>query len=159
MSQVFDNWYVRVSGQSYGPYADALMRRFVAEGRVTPASEISADPSSGFFPAQRYAEFRAWQNGEAPAVRETTSSKPVNRHLVMAELRSGQSLNFLRQMQAYMQCTRIGDTVWLVDGAEDTPTLTTALQATVTSSDRLFIVDITGQEPGQHGFMDMSRSA
>jgi hypothetical protein len=161
MSQIFDNWYVRVSGQSYGPYTDELMRRFVNEGRITPASEISADPKAGFFAAQRYAEFRDWQGGERrqEQPRESVSSQPVNRHLVMAELRSGQSLNFLRQMQSYMQCSRIGDTVWLVDGAQSTEALTDALRATVTPSDRLFIVDITGQEPGQHGFMDMSRSA
>ena len=155
MPQVFDNWFVRVGDQDYGPYTDEMMRRFVVEGRVSATSEISADPNSGYFHASRYAEFHGWQAGEAP----TVSSKPVTRHLVMAELRSGRSLDFLRQMQTYLQCTRIGDTVWLVDGAESTQSLTAALQSVVASNDRLFIVDITDRETGQHGFLDMSRSA
>ena len=158
MAQVFDKWFVQVSGQSYGPYTDAMMRRFVGEGRVTGGTPISADPASGFHQAALYAEFRAWK-AEPGAEPVALSSRPVARHLVMAELRSGQSVNFLRQLQAYMQSSRIGDTVWLVDGAPSTPELTAALQATLLPGDRLYVVDVTGRDPGTYGFLDMSKTA
>jgi|GEM_PF-3451909 len=173
MGAVFDQWYVQVGGESYGPYTDDMMARFVAEGRVTATSDISADPSSGVFAAMRYEDFARWsQAGHAPpgtttaatplkaaSIRNGPTAPKVTRHIVMAELRSGQSIAFLRQLQAYLQCTRIGDTVWLLDGAGDTGILTNALKATLTPTDRLFIADITDQPTGQSGFIDHSRSA
>ena len=160
MSAVFDQWYVRVSGQDYGPYTDELMGRFVGEGRITETSEISADPANGFHAALRYADFRRWSDASGrpltPAATPARTNR-VTRHLVMAELRSGQSVGFLRQMQSYRQCTRIGDTVWLVDGAGDTAQLTAALRATLHPNDRMFVADITQSETGQAGFIDMTR--
>ena len=158
MAQVFDRWFVRVSGQTYGPYTDAMMRRFTREGRIQPQSEISADPAQGFFHAARYAEFADWESGSEP-VEGAASSRPVTRHLVMAELRSGRSVEFLRQLATYLQSSRIGDTVWLVDGAPGTKELTAALEATLQAGDRLFVVDVTDREPGTYGFLEVSRSA
>ena len=178
MSAVFDQWFVQVGGDSYGPYTDEMMARFVAEGRVTATSDISATPASGFFAAMRYDDFARWsgaQNsvqsapvqaspGQQSPIRQSPNqqapvSQPMTRHIVMAELRSGHSIAFLRQLQAYLQCTRIGDTVWLVDGAGDTAALTAALKATLTPTDRLFIADITGRPTGQSGFIDHTQSA
>ena len=177
MSAVFDQWFVQVGGESYGPYTNDMMARFVAEGRVTATSDISAAPASGFFAAMRYHDFARWSGAHtaAPSVLQQNparqaaphrnpaqmdaASRPVTRHIVMAELRSGHSIAFLRQLQAYLQCTRIGDTVWLVDGAGDTAELTAALKATLTPTDRLFIADITGRPTGQSGFIDHTQSA
>lgn len=163
MSEVFDQWYVNVGGQSYGPYTHAMMARFVGEGRVTSTSEITADPSAGWYSAARYPQFAQWtvegHGAAAQSDKPSVSSRPVTRHLVMAELRSGGSLDLLRAMQGYMQCTRIGDTVWLVDGAGDTDALTRTLSRSVSAGDRLFIVDITSSETGQFGFLDAAKSA
>lgn len=54
------HWYVFVESQSYGPYSDAQMRGFVAEGRVGTNSLISNDPQSGFFSAPEYDAFNLW---------------------------------------------------------------------------------------------------
>ena len=171
MSGVYDSWHVRVGQQGYGPYTHAMMARFVSEGRVTASSHISADPAQGWFAAVQYPQWREW-SGAAPAqapvqqpatpqqpVRQSVSSRPVTRHIVMAELRSGRGVDFLRAVQGYMQATRIGDAVWLVDGAGDTQALTATLRAAVGPGDRVFVADITTSETGQHGFMDPARSA
>ena len=170
MSVVYDSWHVRVGEQGYGPYTHAMMARFVAEGRVTASSHISADPAQGWFAAVQYPQWREW-SGAAPAqapirqpaqqqpVRQSVSSRPVTRHIVMAELRSGRGVDFLRAVQGYMQATRIGDAVWLVDGAGDTQALTATLRAAVGLGDRVFVADITTSETGQYGFMDPARSA
>lgn len=39
-----DAWWVNVGGKSYGPYAFAEMERFIAEGRLTGASQIGSSP-------------------------------------------------------------------------------------------------------------------
>ena len=172
MSGVYDSWHVRVGQQGYGPYTHAMMARFVSEGRVTASSHITADPAQGWFAAVQYPQWREW-SGAAPAqdpvqqpatpqqqpVRQSVSSRPVSRHIVMAELRSGRGVDFLRAVQGYMQTTRIGDAVWLVDGAGDTQALTATLRAAVGPGDRVFVADITTSETGQYGFMDPARSA
>ena len=171
MSGVYDSWHVRVGEQGYGPYTHAMMARFVGEGRVTASSHISADPAQGWFAAVQYPQWREWSgaaSAQQPAqqqpaqhqpVRRSVSSRPVSRHIVMAELRSGRGVDFLRAVQGYMQATRIGDSVWLVDGAGDTQALTATLRAAVGPGDRIFVADITTSETGQYGFMDPARSA
>ena len=155
----FDSWFVFVNGQSYGPYTDALMRRFVAEGRVGAASQISADPAQGFFEAARYGEFAGWQADLARHGQQPAQGSPARRHLVMAELRSGHSVGFLRELQNFRGASRIGDAVWLVDGAAGTAELTDRLSHTLAPTDRLFVVDITDREAGTWGFGALSRSA
>ena len=175
MSAVFDQWYVRVNGSDYGPYTDEMMQRYTVEGRITGESDISADPPAGFYPASRYADYARWSAVQSVAPlsadarpdpstpsqshsRLTVTPARVSRHLVMAELRSGQSLDFLRCIQNYRQCTRIGDAVWLVDGAGDTTAFAEALRTTLYPADRMFVVDITHSETAHSGFIDMSEA-
>ena len=179
-SDVYDSWHVRVGGHGYGPYTHAMMVGFVREGRVTADSHISADPAQGWFSAAQYPQWAEWTAAARPAhpagqsatsqpahqaaplrqpTRQSVSSRPVTRHMVMAEIRSGRGVDFLRAVQAYMQATRIGDAVWLVDGAGDTDALTAALRGAAGPGDRIFVADITGSDTGQYGFLDSARSA
>ncbi|MDO5567557.1 MAG: DUF4339 domain-containing protein, partial [Planctomycetia bacterium] len=36
-------YYIRVAGQTYGPYPFQQLQGFVREGRITPQSEVSSD--------------------------------------------------------------------------------------------------------------------
>ncbi|PHR55420.1 MAG: hypothetical protein COA43_15445 [Robiginitomaculum sp.] len=53
-------WYVQVQNQAYGPYSDAQMQSFVAEGRITEGSFISNAPEQGYFNAVAYDVFKIW---------------------------------------------------------------------------------------------------
>ena len=53
-------WYVRVEGETYGPYDDATMWGFVQESRVTVHSEVSVRPDRGFRPARDWLEIAHW---------------------------------------------------------------------------------------------------
>lgn len=43
-----NQWYVQVSGQSYGPYTMAQMVAYIGEGRIIANSLISQDPAHGY---------------------------------------------------------------------------------------------------------------
>ena len=52
-----NQWYVQVSGQSYGPYSMAQMIAFIGEGRVIAGSLISQDATQGFAMAAGFPAF------------------------------------------------------------------------------------------------------
>ena len=57
MMQNQNQWYVQVSGQSYGPYSMAQMIAFIGEGRVIAGSLISQDATQGFAMAAGFPAF------------------------------------------------------------------------------------------------------
>jgi len=96
MMQNQNQWYVQVSGQSYGPYSMAQMIAFIGEGRIIAGSLISQDATQGFamaagFPAfagqlapyaaphvlqQAHAQQQAHQGLAAPQPREPLTPEP-----------------------------------------------------------------------------------
>ena len=54
------HWYVQIQNQAYGPYSEAQMQGFVAEGRVNEQSLISNDPAQGFYAALGYDAYFAF---------------------------------------------------------------------------------------------------
>jgi hypothetical protein len=71
---------VQAAGQAWGPYTEARMAGFVAEGRVSAATPVSPWSSGPFAPAADMPEFaevlRARQAGPAPAVTEMQPPAP-----------------------------------------------------------------------------------
>ncbi len=145
MIQNQNQWYVEVSGQSYGPYSVAQMFAFIGEGRVIANSLISQDPTQAFamavgFPAfagqlAPYTPQAAPQvarqpiapqvSGQAVAVQPAPVTAPIASHaakpsvfMVMAEISSGNGMRFLQALQAHGTAQRIGDSVWLLRSIE-----------------------------------------
>lgn len=100
-------------------------------------------------PAQPAENFASSYEQPAQAqiqMRTQTQSVPQSQHkttvfLVMAEIRSGQTMGFLQALQSYGEAQRIGDNLWLVRGATTAQLLRNALSQTLTREDRLFILD------------------
>ena len=152
-----NQWYVQVSGQSYGPYNIDQMRNFIEEGRVISSSLISQDMVQGFamaaaFPA--FAPMLAPKPVQSPSLKPQASSNEdysepaiasqraqVTVFLVMAEIRSDNAMHFLQVLQTYGTAQRIGDTVWLLRSDIQLEAIHGALSATLDRSDRLFILD------------------
>ena len=151
-------WHVQFAEQVYGPYGTAQMQAFVAEGRIIDTSLITHDQSRGFFRASAYPIFAEWVQQaqpvqpvyqEQPMQLAVGQSHPVSApaahtlsvFLVMAEIRSGQAMRFLQILQSLGKAQRIGDSVWLLQAANDVDGLRRALSQDLTKQDRLFIVD------------------
>lgn len=162
MQTAQNQWYVQVSGQSYGPYSVDQMRGFIAEGRVIATSLISQDMEQGFAMAAAFPAFspmlaptatprpltldtpvsQAAQHPQhQPQQSQPAASKSVTVYLVMAEIRSDAAMGFLQALQAYGTAQRIGDTVWLLRSDVPLEPLHGALAASLTRQDRLFILD------------------
>lgn len=160
MQTAQNQWYVQVSGQSYGPYSVDQMRGFIAEGRVIATSLISQDMEQGFAMAAAFPAFSPMlapkatprpltldtpvaQAAQQPVSQQPISAAPksVTVYLVMAEIRSDAAMGFLQALQAYGTAQRIGDTVWLLRSDVPLEPLHSALSASLTRQDRLFILD------------------
>ena len=72
---------------------------------------------------------------------QAASNAPTNVFLVMAEIRSGGAMEFLKALQSYGIAQRIGDTVWLLRSGTGVEQLRNALSQSLDRQDRLFILD------------------
>ncbi len=166
MIQNQNQWYVQVSGQSYGPYSVAQMFAFIGEGRVIANSLISQDPTQAFAMAVGFPAFAGQLAPYTPqATPQAAAPQPVTAQpiatqaapiaqiapqtakpsifMVMAEISSGNGMRFLQALQAHGTAQRIGDSVWLLRsmGGSDIDALRNGLSETLTRQDRLFIID------------------
>jgi len=164
------NWYVQVQHQNYGPYSDEQMGGFTKEGRIEAGALITSDINAGFYRADSFDAFKYWQGQyQAPAIqgqqipqpapqpeapttqRATQQATPsdisTNIYLVMAEIKSGASMGFLQVLQSFGQPQRIGDTVWLLRCYSPVENLRNHLSQTLSSEDRLFILDSSNNKP------------
>ncbi len=157
MIQNQNQWYVEVSGQSYGPYSVAQMFAFIGEGRIIANSLVSQDPTQAFAMAAGFPAFAGQLTPHATpqpvAIQPAPVTAPVTMatpkpsiFMVMAEISSGNGMRFLQALQAHGTAQRIGDSVWLLRSIEggnagDIDVLRNALSETLTRQDRLFIID------------------
>ncbi|WP_409433848.1 hypothetical protein ACJ3XI_04900 [Litorimonas sp. RW-G-Af-16] len=140
-------WYIQVDAQAYGPFTDQILWQYMCEGRVTAQSLISQNPTQDFRPVSADPSLMNWlsqtpdnqQKNAEPAAPQPTAKKSV--FMVMAEIRSGKGMDFLRTLQGLGQVERIGDTLWLLQAAATADELRNILSQPLNADDRLFILD------------------
>ncbi len=71
-------WYVKAAGGVWGPYPEARVAGFVAEGRVSPATLLSPWAGGPFAPAQASVEFEPLFRSQVEA-RTGTDDRPAGR--------------------------------------------------------------------------------
>ncbi len=152
------SWHVHFSGQTYGPYSSTQMQAFVEEGRVVETSLITHQLDRGFYRASAYPVFKTWSEANAQsqpveqasamkvAVGQSHKAAPLQSRgpavfLIMAEIRSGQTMRFLQTLQSHGKAQRIGDTVWLLKATSSVDILRRSLSQDLSKQDRLFILD------------------
>lgn len=109
---------------------------------AVPIAPLHTDPLIAHAPTstpsqstvQPQTAFKAQTEANAPQTTETV-------HLVMAELRGGQSMGFLRALQNFGTAQRIGDSIWLLRSASTISEIRNALSQTLGAEDRLFLMD------------------
>ena len=129
-------WYVRVDDSVYGPFDDATLRDYMREGRVTAQSFISQDVRGEFRQVATYPAMML-AIGESPAA----ASQALAPRLIMAEIRSGRSLQFLQLLQTLGPSQRVGDSVWVLSSALDAAALCDVLSRPLGQQDRMMVLD------------------
>jgi hypothetical protein len=142
-----DDYFVSVDETVYGPYPEALMKQYIAECRVVPQSLVSNQQHIGFQRAHmhpRLAELFSQKTATAP------QQKPVlpSVFMVIADINSGQHLNFLKSLQTLGKASRLTDTVWIVAAQIDLNEMRDILSRSLTSEDRLLIHDTFSNRAG-----------
>lgn len=152
-------WYIQVEQQSYGPFDDQTLWAFMCEGRVNAQSLISQYPNTAFRLVSADPGLMNWiaqvplnaqQNYQAQHVQtQGPSHNPqaaLTAFMIMAEIRSGQAMEFLQTLQSLGDVERIGDTVWLLQARASSEDIRNMLCQPLSSDDRLFVMDSFANE-------------
>lgn len=140
-------YYVSVNDEVYGPYSNAMMKDYVAQGRIVEQSLISTSPISGFSQAQTQEAFLRWQS---KSVETQPLKKPVlpSIFFVMADINSGNHLNFLKSLQTLGKVQRLSDAVWIIAAQVELNEMREILSRSLTNEDTLFIHDTFSNRAG-----------
>jgi hypothetical protein len=133
-------WFVRVEGTIYGPFTDTVLASFLDEGRVTAQSFIRQGTIGEFRQVATLPALMNYiQNRTNHTVQDVTS---FNRQtcFIMAEVRSGQSMAFLKTLQSLGDVQRIGQTIWMVSGPANPQQIIEALSPPLSQEDRIFVL-------------------
>lgn len=165
------NWFAKVEGRVYGPYTDEAMQGFVSEGRIVAGSQITNNPAAGFFDASAFDIFSFWAGtGQAQATAEigrvtapvqTQSPAPQSfaAHIqtpeptaepasgrvmiIMAEIRTQDSVMFQSALGDFGSYERVSDTFWLLKTDSGAQSVRDRLAHTLGRQDRMFIMDVS----------------
>lgn len=161
--QSAQTWYVQVEGQSYGPFDAATVRIFFAEGRLTESSLLCPNPMGPYSPALNWPDcaslmVRPAQNihynreainqdvsrqSEAERHVDTPAASARTALLIIVEIRSSRTMQFLQSLQVLGTVDRIGDTMWLVQTDYEPARAKDRLAAALTERDRLLVVTVS----------------
>lgn len=140
-------WWVQIKGKAYGPYDLAQMQRFMAEGRLRPASLVSNSPDG------EWREARAAEGLAAPArPRALTTSaaaegeKPVAELanvFVYAEIHSGGWTPFMAALESMGVVVDLAPGLWLVRTRHSAGVVRNTLSQTLERGDRFVVIDAT----------------
>ncbi|HTI66240.1 MAG TPA: hypothetical protein VL460_01700 [Caulobacteraceae bacterium] len=143
-------WYVQAGGKVWGPYPEARIGAFVAEGRVAPETLMAPQAEGPFRPAARQARLHrlfgdvelAGPDGPArPQAPEAASTLPVRPLLVWAALKSQRPDRFEALLGAYGPYVRVGPGLWLVRARVGPAGLRNAMTRRLDGGDALMVLD------------------
>lgn len=144
-------WFIQVDGQAYGPFTDEILWSFMTEGRVTAQSQVSQNPQMGYRTVAADPGLMSWlsqvpqKQAETPAP-VAAPRPPLTVFMVMAEIRSGRGMDFLRGLQSLGQVQRVGDTNWVLRAEAKASDVRDVLSQPLGADDRLFILDSFANE-------------
>ena len=144
-------WFVQAAGKVWGPYPEARIQAFVAEGRVAAETLLGVAPEGPFHPAARHGRLSslfgdpveahaspASPVAEAAPAYAPTPARPL---LVWAGLKSQKPERFEQALAAHGPFVRIGADLWLVRARTGASALRNALTRRIGSDDALMVVE------------------
>lgn len=131
-------WFIQAAGRVWGPYAEARLQGFVAEGRVTAGTRVASHPEGPFAPARERIELDALFGAPRP---EPAPSGPLRSMLVWAELASTGVEPFEDELSAYGAQVAIRHGLWFVQTRLEPAALRNALSRGLRGDDALLVVE------------------
>lgn len=139
-------WWVQTNDRAYGPYNDAQMIRFLAEGRVRPTTRVSHHADGPFIEARLVDELMRPNTAGfgAPAkpvlaVKETAGG--LANMFVFAEIQSGAQPKFMAALEGLGVIVDLAHNFWLVRTRHSVGAVRNALSQTLAYGDRFVAVD------------------
>lgn len=141
-------WFVQAGGKVWGPYPEARIESFVAEGRVAAETLLSPQAEGPFRPAARQARLhRLFGDVElasgdvVPEARAMEEASPARPLLVWAALKSQRPDRFEELLGAHGAFVRIGPGLWLVRARLGPAALRNVMTRRLDAGDRLMVLD------------------
>ena len=154
-------WYVKAAGGVWGPYPEARLHTFVAEGRVTADTPVSPWAEGPFAAASGSAEFaerisaakrpQARPSEPAPArslvvqpqpqaLRPAPDTGPTQAVLIWARVAEASAPKFLAELAALGHGITLQPGLWLVQARGGASTLRNRLSRSLGPTDTLLVV-------------------
>ena len=138
-------WFVQAAGKVWGPYPDARIEAFVAEGRVAAETLLGTTAEGPFLPAARQARLHRLFGdvGLAAEAPEPAPAAPsaARALMVWAGLKSQAPERFEQAVAAHGPFVRIGADLWLVRSRLGPSALRNALTRRLGQADALMVVE------------------
>ena len=157
-------WYVRAAGGVWGPYPEARLRDFIAEGRVTAATLVSPWDAGPFAPAASNAEFAGLLSGgrrqppssasqplrlasqppapaPGPAAPQAVETGPIRAVLIWARVSEPAVAAFHADLAALGSGMTLQPGLWLVQARMGSAALRNRLSRRLGPSDALLVVE------------------
>lgn len=136
---VASKWWVQVRGRAFGPYSLEQMARFLAEGRVRPATLVSEQPDSGWTETYRVAALRGLRT---PSPSNDSQAEAAN-VFVHAEIISGSWNAFMAAMESMGSVCELSSGLWLLRSKFSAGVIRNTLSQTLERGDRFVVIDAT----------------
>lgn len=144
-------WWVQIRGQAYGPYTDAQMAGFVAEGRVRPATRVSTAKDGEWREAREFEALMASLRGNrsfavqapAPAPAAEKPATEAANIFVFAEIHSGAWNRFMAALEGLGLVVDMAPGLWLIRTRHSAGIVRNTLSQTLENGDRFVVVDAT----------------
>lgn len=134
-------WWVQVRGQAYGPYSAQQLSRFIAEGRVRPATQVSDNPSTGWREARRI-DGLMHSLRTATIANSNTAPEAAN-VFVFAEIHSGAWNGFMAALESMGSMVELAPGLWLVRTRFSAGVIRNTLSQTLEQGDKFVVMDAT----------------
>ena len=140
-------WFIQVDGQAYGPFDDRTLWSYMIEGRVSAQSLISQTANTGYRSVSADPGLMNWlSQATNQPIEQPEPELPPTVFMIMAEIKSGQGMNFLQNLQSLGATQRLGESVWILQAKTNAETLRDILSQPLGADDRLFILDSFANE-------------
>lgn len=133
-------WWVQIRGKAYGPYALDQMARFMAEGRVRPATLVADNPETGWIEARRVLALRGLR---APTASNDSHATEAANVFVHAEIVSGSWNAFMAALESMGAVCDLAPGLWLLRTRFSAGVIRNTLSQTLERGDRFVVIDAT----------------
>ena len=168
------SWMVNVGGRAYGPYTDAQMATFAAEGRIAPQSLVARAGENGFRIAGDDAELAALFIDKAAANDPPSNKKTRNENriagafgrnapenvqprepaqvVIIADMKSRSIQGIEEEIYKLGQVFQLMPQIWLLRTDQTVNTVRNVLVQQLGKLDRLFVIDTANNKAAWFNF-------